>query len=164
MGHPYQKEFTKFGVFWNCIVLSVFIYCCFPQGHVNLSLIDYIGEKIVNNPQILEECRPSSFLSLVSGMANAEYKPAGWDCIQEALMRNTTLIRKVGETVAITYRNSCSNCIVQFVLSIIHIWLGVVCSLCSLTFLYKPLNWTAQHLPLFGKRIACTFLARSLCT
>lgn len=63
-------------------------------GHVNISLIDYVGEKIVNNPDILKECKVSSFLSVVSGMANAEYKPMGWSCIQEALMSNTTLIGK----------------------------------------------------------------------
>ncbi|XP_021930969.1 uncharacterized protein LOC110835248 isoform X3 [Zootermopsis nevadensis] len=63
-------------------------------GHINISLIDYIAEKIVNNPQILEECRTSSFFSVVSGMANAGYKPMGWNCIQEALMKNKTLIRK----------------------------------------------------------------------
>ena len=34
-------------------------------------------------------------------MANAEYKPVGWSCIQEAFMSNTTLIRKVREAVVI---------------------------------------------------------------
>lgn len=76
-----------------------------------MDLIDYIGEKIVNKPDILRECKVSSFLSVVSGMANAEYKPLGWSCIQEAFMSNTTLIRKVGET-AIIYSNVCvvSSC------------------------------------------------------
>jgi hypothetical protein len=77
----------------------VYTVLCFPQGHVNISLIDYIGEKIVNNPDVLKECKVASFLSVVSGMANAEYKPIGWSCIQEALMTNTTLIRKVREAV-----------------------------------------------------------------
>jgi hypothetical protein len=39
-------------------------------------------------------------------MANAGYKPVGWNCIQEALMRNKTLIRKVGEATAIMYGSS----------------------------------------------------------
>lgn len=79
----------------------VYIVFCFPQGHVNISLIDYIGEEIVNKPDTLRECKVSSFLSVVSGMANAEYKPVGWSCIQEAFMSNTTLIRKVREAVVI---------------------------------------------------------------
>jgi hypothetical protein len=89
-------------------IYSSYSLFCFPQGHINISLIDYIAEKIVNNPQILEECRASSFLSLVSGMANAGYKPVGWNCIQEALMRNKTLIKKVGQAVVIMYGNSCT--------------------------------------------------------
>jgi len=84
----------------------VYIVFCFPQGHVNISLIDYIGERIVNKPDTLRECKVSSFLSVVSGMANAEYKPVGWSCIQEAFMSNTTLIRKVREAVVI-YCNVC---------------------------------------------------------
>lgn len=80
-----------------CIIIISCTYSlfCYPQGHINISLIDYIAEKIVNNPQILEECRTSSFFSVVSGMANAGYKPMGWNCIQEALIKNKTLIRKV---------------------------------------------------------------------
>lgn len=81
------------------------VFCCL-QGHVNISLIDYIGEKIVNKPDTLKECKISSFLSVVSGMANAEYKPVGWSCIQEAFMSNTTLIRKVREA-AVMYSNVC---------------------------------------------------------
>jgi hypothetical protein len=83
----------------------VYTVLCFSQGHINISLIDYIGEKIVNNPNILKECKVSSFLSVVSGMANAEYKPVGWSCIQEALMSNTALVRKVREGVGVI----CSN-------------------------------------------------------
>jgi len=82
----------------------VYIVFCFPQGHINISLIDYIGEKIVNKPDTLKECKVSSFLSVVSGMANVEYKPVGWPCIQEAFMSNTTLIRKVREA-AVIYSN-----------------------------------------------------------
>jgi hypothetical protein len=84
----------------------VYILFCFPQGHVNISLIDYIGEKIVNKPDTLKECKVSSLLSVVSGMANADYQPVGWSCIQEAFMSNTTLIRKVGEA-AVIYSNVC---------------------------------------------------------
>jgi hypothetical protein len=65
------------------------------QSHINISLIDYIGEKIVNNPQILKDCKAAAVLSVVAGMAAAEYKPVGWDCIREALTTNTALIRKV---------------------------------------------------------------------
>jgi hypothetical protein len=58
---------------------------------------------------------------VVSGMAAAEYKPIGWNCIQEALMRNTAFIRKVGEAVTLIYRSSCSSYILCFVLSSTYI-------------------------------------------
>lgn len=93
-------------------VLKLHCYCithtsfCFPQGHINISLIDYIGEKIVNNPQIVQDCKAGAFLSVVSGMAAAEYKPVGWNCIQEALMTNTALISKVGEAITLIYRKA----------------------------------------------------------
>lgn len=102
-----------------CYIYIHYSLFYFPQGHINISLIDYIAEKIVNSPHILEDCKASSFLSVVSGMANAGYKPRGWNCIQEALLRNTTLIRKVGEAVPTMYGNCCSSCIPHFVLSVI---------------------------------------------
>ncbi|KAJ4447952.1 hypothetical protein ANN_09962, partial [Periplaneta americana] len=63
-------------------------------GHVNIGLIDYLGEKIVNNPKLVQECKSVIYFSLVSGIANADYKPESWDCIKDALLTNNVLCSK----------------------------------------------------------------------
>ncbi|XP_033608909.1 uncharacterized protein LOC111868360 isoform X2 [Cryptotermes secundus] len=100
-----QTHFYHEGFADSCVRYVVDKDCGFEEGtwilrkltrlgHINISLIDYIGEKIVNNPQIVKDCKAGALLSVVSGMAAAEYKPVGWNSIQEALMTNTALISK----------------------------------------------------------------------
>jgi hypothetical protein len=97
----YCGTYPSKGIYESWCILKLYTYCItctsfyFLQGHINISLIDYIGEKIVNNPENVKDCKASALLSVVSGMAAAEYKPVGWNCIQEALTTNTTLVRKV---------------------------------------------------------------------
>lgn len=63
-------------------------------NHVNLALIDYLVEKIINDPTIGETCKPSSLLGFLSGVANASYIPAGWDCIRHILLKNPFMEEK----------------------------------------------------------------------
>ena len=62
---------------------------------MNISLIDYLTEKIINDPTIGETCKPSTLLNFLSGVANADYKPVGWDRIRHTLLRNPFMEKKV---------------------------------------------------------------------
>ena len=62
---------------------------------MNLALIDYLSQKILSNPTIGETCKPSTLLGFLSGLANADYKPDGWDSIKQIVVRNPVMEKQV---------------------------------------------------------------------
>lgn len=62
------------------------------QAHTNIELIDYLSEKVTENPKVLQDCRPNSLLSLVTGLSNTNYRPAGWDLMQDIILTNDIIL------------------------------------------------------------------------
>ncbi|KAJ9598021.1 hypothetical protein L9F63_026874 [Diploptera punctata] len=100
-----QTEFYHEDFVDNCASYIVSKDCGFENGnwilrkltrmcHVNLPLIDYLTDKIINDPKIGETCTPSLLLAYTTGVANADYKPAGWDRIQHILSNNLRMSEK----------------------------------------------------------------------
>ncbi|XP_063231183.1 uncharacterized protein LOC134535819 isoform X2 [Bacillus rossius redtenbacheri] len=54
--------------------------------HVCIDLLEYIAQHLVKNPKLVEECRTSTLMMFVRGLAAAGYKPDNWNSIKEALL------------------------------------------------------------------------------
>ncbi|PSN30798.1 hypothetical protein C0J52_15293 [Blattella germanica] len=76
----------------SCAKYIVTNDCGFDKGTWILKKLTRM--KITDNPQIGETCKASAFIGFISGMANADYKPPGWDSIQQSLLKNPIMEAK----------------------------------------------------------------------
>ncbi|XP_066995295.2 FAST kinase domain-containing protein 2, mitochondrial isoform X2 [Anabrus simplex] len=63
-------------------------------GHVDTDLLDYIGEKIMQNPEAFINSRPSVLFSVVTGYSKANYEPVDWTSIKYIILKHKLLIQQ----------------------------------------------------------------------
>ncbi|XP_037034087.1 uncharacterized protein LOC119072878 [Bradysia coprophila] len=57
-------------------------------GFVHLNMLKYMLQEIEKYPQLIIECKPTSFLTFIAALSSANYKPHNWDKIQQLIMRS----------------------------------------------------------------------------
>lgn len=58
------------------------------QAFTHLPLLEYLSDKIMDDPDTLSDCQPSVLFHFVNALSNGNYKPENWDSIQEKIFIN----------------------------------------------------------------------------
>lgn len=55
---------------------------------INIDLLNYLSQKIIENPEEINKARPSLFFNIITGFSTANYTPPQWDSIKTIILQN----------------------------------------------------------------------------